>query len=1123
MTANPFFGRASAGLAAVAAAQFLAVGCADTGTSNSGTTTTIPDVSTDLGGSKFDSGADGGGTCKVDKDCNDGNVCTDDLCAGGKCSFQNNKAACDDGVACTTGDVCAAGKCTGGKNTCTDAGPTDTKDAGDTGADTSTPLGPNLAAGDLVVTEVMFNPYGNGKVADANGEWVEVYNTTAKAYDLGGMVIKSVGDKEYFTVPAGTSIAAKGYAVFGPSADTTLNGGVKIAAAWAKTLTLTNAIDGVSLESNGIVIDAMAYDVTKGWPNLNGVALSLHPDHLNATDNDLVDNWCGAVSTIASDGDKGTPGALNDVCVADKDKDGVPDSTDNCPEVSNPTQLDADNNGVGDACEGPIAGCGDATVGDGEACDDGNKVSGDGCSAWCQIETSIAPGTLVITEIMTNPKLVADDLGEWFEIYNTTNAPITLNGLVIQTGTAKPITHAVAGPDPIVLGPKSYGILAVSADATANGGLPKPLYVYGKIVLSSTAATLSIRSAGVLLDAVTYGTGWPLVTGKSLSLDATVLTADVNDEKGAWCKAQAIYGLGDFGSPGKANPSCIGGDQDEDKDGIPDKTDNCLNDKNANQLDGDNDGVGDVCDNCPADPNFDQSDGDGDGLGDACEPPGCGNGVLEPKEDCDDGNLLYGDGCNALCFSEPAILVGDLVISELLPDAASPVTDEGGEWVELYNASTHIVELAGISLKTGSSTTVLPQNASLPMFPGAYVVLARSVTPSLNGELEGPVWAPKLNLTNTSITEVRVEAGGAIIDSIVYNAPGWPKVAAGVALELDPGKLTAVANDAAASWCLASETYTTGNKGTPGKVNSSCPKDSDGDGKLDAADNCPTKPNADQKDGDGDGAGDVCDNCPYQANPDQLDTNGDGKGDVCQDLPDPVCGNGTVEPPEACDDGNTAAGDGCSPTCQVESANGEPIAGDLVITELMIDPSISEPAGEWFEIKNVSTKNLDLNGLTVIGGTATEKFTVGKSVPCAPGAILVFAASADPKANGGITPNYVYTGSGFPLSNSAADAVELQWKGLSIDKVAFTWGSNGWTKLAGSSVQLSASKTEAVLNDSPANWCLSATAWNGVDKGSPGKANSECGTPPNGAPVPGSSPAPDGQKWLPGWFQGWAK
>jgi cysteine-rich repeat protein len=33
----------------------------------------------------------------------------------------------------------------------------------------------------------------------------------------------------------------------------------------------------------------------------------------------------------------------------------------------------------------------------------------------------------------------------------------------------------------------------------------------------------------------------------------------------------------------------------------------------------------------------------------------------------------------------------------------------------------------------------------------------------------------------------------------------------------------------------------------------------------------------------------------------------------------PVCGNGTVEPGEQCDDGNTTSGDGCSATCTVET------------------------------------------------------------------------------------------------------------------------------------------------------------------------------------------------------------
>lgn len=31
----------------------------------------------------------------------------------------------------------------------------------------------------------------------------------------------------------------------------------------------------------------------------------------------------------------------------------------------------------------------------------------------------------------------------------------------------------------------------------------------------------------------------------------------------------------------------------------------------------------------------------------------CGNGVIEKSEECDDGNLINGDGCNHFCFLEP--------------------------------------------------------------------------------------------------------------------------------------------------------------------------------------------------------------------------------------------------------------------------------------------------------------------------------------------------------------------------------------------------------------------------------------------------------------------------------------
>ena len=40
----------------------------------------------------------------------------------------------------------------------------------------------------------------------------------------------------------------------------------------------------------------------------------------------------------------------------------------------------------------------------------------------------LAPGTLIITEVMPNPDSVKDDEGEWFEIFNPTMEAISLIG-----------------------------------------------------------------------------------------------------------------------------------------------------------------------------------------------------------------------------------------------------------------------------------------------------------------------------------------------------------------------------------------------------------------------------------------------------------------------------------------------------------------------------------------------------------------------------------------------------------------------------------------------------------------------------------------------------------------------
>jgi hypothetical protein len=71
--------------------------------------------------------------------------------------------------------------------------------------------------------------------------------------------------------------------------------------------------------------------------------------------------------------------------------------------------------------------------------------------------------------------------------------------------------------------------------------------------------------------------------------------------------------------------------------------------------------------------------------------------------------------------------------------------------------------------------------------------------------------------------------------------------------------------------------------------------DSDEDGILDLADNCPFTPNPLQEDDDVDDIGNVCDNCPDNFNPDQDDADGDEVGDSCDTCTD-IDGDGFGDP-----------------------------------------------------------------------------------------------------------------------------------------------------------------------------------------------------------------------------------
>lgn len=80
--------------------------------------------------------------------------------------------------------------------------------------------------------------------------------------------------------------------------------------------------------------------------------------------------------------------------------------------------------------------------------------------------------------------------------------------------------------------------------------------------------------------------------------------------------------------------------------------------------------------------------------------------------------------------------------------------------------------------------------------------------------------------------------------------------------------------------------------GADADVDGSEELDQDGDGVVDADDNCPSVSNRDQENEDGDSPGNACDNCPHVANDDQANTGEtaagavpDGAGDACDPFP----------------------------------------------------------------------------------------------------------------------------------------------------------------------------------------------------------------------------------------------
>ncbi len=159
---------------------------------------------------------------------------------------------------------------------------------------------------DIMIVEIMQNP---SAVSDSDGEWFEVFNTTASAIDMNGWIIKDNGtDKD--TIEGSLIVPANGFAVLGINNDSGVNGGYTCDYQYSGIALGNGADEIIILKPDGTQVDSVAYDGGSIWPDPAGKSMvftgTIYDDNNDGT------NWIEATvrepSYTGTTGDKGSPG-----------------------------------------------------------------------------------------------------------------------------------------------------------------------------------------------------------------------------------------------------------------------------------------------------------------------------------------------------------------------------------------------------------------------------------------------------------------------------------------------------------------------------------------------------------------------------------------------------------------------------------------------------------------------------------------------------------------------------------------------------------------------------------------------------------------------------------------------
>lgn len=154
---------------------------------------------------------------------------------------------------------------------------------------------------------------------------------------------------------------------------------------------------------------------------------------------------------------------------------------------------------------------------------------------------------VIFSELMSNPTMLPDSEGEWFELFNAGQADVDLGGCNILRDNLQ-----IEIPQGVIIQPGTFLTLANSPEP----GFSPDVAYSGLSLPNSGSHQLALRCDSQILNSLDFdSTLLRSSPGHSVSLSASALLTGQNDDPNDWCQAVDSYN-GDFGSPNAANQNC---------------------------------------------------------------------------------------------------------------------------------------------------------------------------------------------------------------------------------------------------------------------------------------------------------------------------------------------------------------------------------------------------------------------------------------------------------------------------------------------------------------------------------------------------------------------------------------